>query len=189
MIPFHKKKYNIIYADPAWTFKTLSKKGTTKSPKYDVMTIDDIKNLPVDNIADKNCMLFIWVTYPKLIEGIETIKEWGFTYKTCAFSWIKTNKSFPTNQTTFLPQDSFKSFWGMGYWTRANNEVCLLGTKGKPKRCSKSVQQIVFDNIREHSRKPDCVRDRIVELCGDLPRIELFARQRHEGWDAWGNEV
>ena len=171
------KKYNIIYADPAWTFKTWSSKGDEKSPKYDLMTIEDIKNMPVDNIADKDCILFIWVTYPLLKEGLDTIKSWNFKYKTCAFSWIKKNKK----------TDSL--FWGLGYYTRSNNEICLLATKGKPKRISSAVHQVVNDKIREHSRKPDCVRDRIVQLCGDLPRIELFARQRVDGWDCWGNEV
>jgi N6-adenosine-specific RNA methylase IME4 len=190
VIPFPDKKYNIIYADPAWNYETWSE-GASRNVKgkYKTMTPKEIFDLPVQDISEEDCILFIWVTYPKLIEGIETIEQWGFKYKTCAFSWVKTNKSFAKDQSSFFPEDSFKSFWGMGYWTRANNEICLLGTKGKPKRCSKSVQQIVFDNIREHSRKPDCVRDRIVELCGDVPRIELFARQRHEGWDAWGNEI
>ena len=190
MIKFPDKKYNIIYADPPWSYRDKALAGNRGAGcKYQTQSSEWLNLLPVKNITNKNCVLFLWVTMPKLNECFELITEWGFEYKTCAFSWVKTNKSFPTNQTTFLPQDSFKSFWGMGRWTRANNELCLLGTKGKPKRCSNSVQQIVFDNIREHSRKPDCVRDRIVELCGDLPRIELFARQRHNGWDAWGNEV
>ena len=177
MLP--KNKYNIIYADPPWTFKTRSQKGKGKSAEvhYSCMDIDDIYNLPVSSIADKDSCLFLWVTYPCLLEGIETIKRWGFTYKTCAFSWIKKNKV----------SDSL--FWGLGYWTRANNEICLLGTKGNPKRVSKAVHQVVVDKIREHSRKPDCIRERIVDLCGDLPRIELFARQRLPGWDCWGNEV
>ena len=170
-------KFKIIYADPPWTFKTWSSKGKTKSPKYDVMTIEDIKNLPVNNIANDDCILFIWVTYPLLKEGLKTIEAWNFKYKTCGFSWIKQNKK----------ADSL--FWGLGYWTRANNEICLLATKGKPKRISNSVHQVVMDKIREHSRKPDCVRDRIVELCGDLPRIELFARTTAEGWSSWGNEI
>ena len=122
MIKLPNKKYNIIYADPAWTFKTWSSKGDEKSPKYDLMTIEDIKNMPVDNIADKDCILFIWVTYPLLKEGLDTIKSWNFKYKTCAFSWIKKNKK----------SDSL--FWGLGYYTRSNNEICLLATKGKPKR-------------------------------------------------------
>ena len=178
MIPFPEKKYNIIYADPAWSFTFWSNKAQRKvSDKYDLMSAENIYKLPINEIADENCILFIWVTYPNLIEGLETIKKWGFKYKTCGFSWIKKNKK----------ADSL--FWGMGYYTRSNNEICLLATKGKPKRVSRSVHQVVYEPIREHSRKPDCVRERIVELCGDLPRIELFARQKVDGWDSWGNEV
>ena len=176
---FPDKKYNIIYADPPWSFKTYSKKGNKKSPLryYNTMTKAEIDSLPVKNIAEKDCVLFLWVTYPKLLECITTIQEWGFTYKTCAFSWVKRNKK----------SDGF--FIGLGYWTRANNEICLLATKGKPKRISKSVRQIVDTPLEKHSKKPDCVRERIVELCGDLPRIELFAREKKDGWDVWGNEV
>lgn len=191
-------KYSIIYADPPWTFKTYSDKGKEKkSPElhYDCMTIDDIYNLPVQNIAADDCVLFLWVTNPLLQEGLECIKRWGFTYKTVGFSWYKTNKI----------ADSL--FWGLGYWTRANSEICLLATKGKPKRVSKGVHQVIeeihpelnnfdlFDTeqfklkVREHSRKPDEVRNRIVELCGDLPRIEMFARNKFDGWNAFGNEI
>ena len=179
MIPFPNKKYNIIYSDPAWRFKTYSNKGMLKSAEkyYSCMSIEDIKNLPVKDISSENCILFMWVTYPLLEKGLEVIKSWGFIYKTCGFCWVKKNKK----------SDSL--FWGLGYWTRANQEICLLATKGKPKRFSKSVHQVVYEPIREHSRKPDCIRDRIVELCGDLPRIELFARQKIDGWDCWGNEV
>ena len=177
---FPDKKYSIIYADPPWSFKTRSEKGKEKKSAdrhYPCMNIEDIYSLPVGEIAEDDCCLFVCVTYPCLEQGIETIKRWGFTYKTCAFSWIKKNKK----------SDSL--FWGLGYWTRANNEICLLGTKGSPKRVSKSVHQVVMDKIREHSRKPDCIRKRIIDLCGDISRIELFARQEHHGWDCWGNEV
>jgi len=179
MIPLPNKKYNIIYADPPWTFKTYSNRGKQKSPEqhYDCMDIKDIQSLSIKEISRDNAILFLWVTYPTLIHGIETIRQWGFDYKTCAFSWIKKNKK----------SDSL--FWGLGYWTRSNNEICLLATKGKPKRMSAKVHQVVHEPLREHSRKPDCIRNKIVELCGDLPRIELFARQRVEGWDCWGNEI
>ena len=178
-VPLPNKKYSIIYADPAWSFKVYSDKGKDRSAEnhYSCMNVKDIKELPVNNIAKKDCVLLMWVTYPNLLEGIEVIKSWGFTYKTCGFSWVKKNKK----------ADSF--FWGLGYWTRANNEICLLATKGKPKRVSKSVHQIVYEPIGKHSKKPDCVRNKIVDLCGDLPRIELFARERTNGWDCWGNEV
>jgi N6-adenosine-specific RNA methylase IME4 len=136
-----------------------------------------IANLPINQIADKNCILFIWVTMPKLNECFDIIKKWGFVYKTCGFVWIKKNKK----------SDSI--FWGLGRWTRSNAEICLIATKGKPKRISAKVHSVIISRIREHSRKPDEVRERIVELCGDLSRIELFARQEIVGWDCWGNEV
>ena len=191
MITFPNKKYNVIYADPPWHFKGWSKRGERKSATqhYLCMDIKDIGNLPVNNITDDHSLLFIWVTFPTLHLSFQVIKDWGFTYKTCAFCWVKTNKNYPLYQVSFLPEDSFDSFWGLGYWTRANTELCLLATKGKPKKMSSSVHQLIYEPIREHSRKPDCTRDRIVELVGDLPRIELFARQRHQGWDCWGNEV
>lgn len=141
------------------------------------MNIDDICNLPIKNIANENCVLFLWVTFPTLLDSFKVIKSWGFIYKTVAFVWIKQNKKTPT------------LFWGMGFWTRANAEICLLATKGKPKRISAKVHQVIISTIEEHSKKPDETRNRIIELIGDVPRIELFARQKTEGWDVWGNEV
>jgi N6-adenosine-specific RNA methylase IME4 len=179
MIPFPKKKYKIIYADPAWNFKSYSKKGDKKNANqhYDCMGFNDICNLPVNNIADVDSVLLMWVTDPFLEKSFKVIKSWGFTYKTVAFTWAKQNKK----------SDSF--FTGLGYWTRANPEMCLLATKGKPKRVSKSVKQLIMSRLQEHSKKPFRVRNDIIELCGDLPRIELFARQKTPGWDVWGNEI
>jgi N6-adenosine-specific RNA methylase IME4 len=187
------KKYNIIYADPPWTFKTYSEKGKEKkSPElhYNCMLIEDIYNLPIQSISENDCVLFLWVTNPLLEQGLECIKKWGFTYKTVGFSWYKRNKIANT------------MFFGLGYWTRANTELCLLATKGNPKRINKGISQVIenldFDDyfteqiflpIREHSRKPDEIREKIVKLCGDLPRVELFARNETDGWDVWGNEV
>ena len=145
MIPFPKKKYNIIYAYPALTFTFWSEKASRKvSNHYDLMKSKDIYNLPVKDIADDNCILFIWVTYPNLLEGLETINRWGFKYKTCGFCWVKTNKNYDTKQISFIPTDSFNSFWGMGYYTRSNTELCLIATKGKPQRISKSIHQLVY---------------------------------------------
>lgn len=178
MIPFPDKKYQIIYADPPWNFKAWSENGRKKREKhYSRMEIDAIKNLPVKNISHKDCALFLWANYPLLPEAFEVIKSWGFDYKTIAFNWVKKNRK----------TDSL--FWGMGYWTRANSECCLLATKGNIKRISARVHSQIFSPIEEHSKKPDCVRGKIVELIGDLPRIELFARQKTEGWDVWGDEV
>lgn len=174
------KKYQIIYADPPWTFNTWSERGKEKKSAenhYKCMSKKDIQALPIQSISDNDCILFLWVTFPCLKEGLEIIEKWGFEYKTCGFTWVKRNKK----QNTW--------FWGLGYWTRANAELCLIATKGKPKRVSKSVHQIVDSKIREHSRKPDEVREKIVKLCGNIPRIELFARQEYDGWDCWGNEV
>ena len=175
------KKYQIIYADPPWKYNVWSDKGTGRSPEgmghYEVMDMVDIANLPVGDLADKNCALFMWVTFPSMPMALKIMKLWGFQYKTMAFTWVKRNKK----------SDSW--FWGMGKWTRANPEICLIGTIGHPKRISNSVHSVIDSRIREHSQKPDEIRDRIVKLMGDIPRIELFARQKVEGWDCWGNEV
>jgi site-specific DNA-methyltransferase (adenine-specific) len=165
-----KKKYNIIYADPPWKY------GRTIE-HYNCVPIKYINEFPAQQIAAENCALFLWVTYPVLPECIETLKKWGFRYVTVAFTWIKTNKNKGT------------PFIGLGNWTRANAEICLLGIKGNLKRQSNKVSQIVLSPLREHSRKPDEIRSKIVELMGDLPRIELFARQKAKGWDCWGNET
>ena len=172
------KKYQIIYADPPWSYRDKASSGNRgASFKYDVQDHKWICNLPVENISDDNCVLFLWTTMPQLPNVFEVIKEWGFDYKTCAFTWVKRNKLQPS------------WFLGMGNWTRANSELCLLATKGKPKRVSAAVHSVVDTPIEKHSKKPDVVKDRIVQLCGDLPRIELFARQKTLGWDSWGNEV
>jgi len=172
------KKYQIIYADPPWSYRDKATAGNRGSGcKYQIQENDWICNLPVPEIADENCVLFLWVTMPKLNECWEIIQKWGFKYKTVAFTWVKKNKK----------SDSW--FWGMGRWTRANAELCLLATKGKPKRISASVHSVIDTPIEQHSKKPDEARIRIVKLLGDLPRIELFARQKTDGWDVWGNEV
>ena len=173
------KKYNVIYADPPWKYKTWTEGGGTAEKHYPTMKLDDIIEMKdtIEKISDNNCILFLWVTFPCLLEGLKVMKEWGFTYKTCGFNWVKRNKK----SNTF--------FFGMGYWTRANSELCLIGTNGTIKRKSNKVFQIVDTPIEEHSKKPDVVRDRIVELVGDIPRIELFARQTANNWDCWGNEI
>ena len=172
------KKYQIIYADPPWSYRDKALAGNRGAGcKYEVQEKEWIDNLPVSNIADENCILFLWVTMPKLNECWELIKKWGFEYKTVAFTWVKKNKK------------ASSWFWGMGRWTRANAELCLLATKGNPKRISAGVHSIIDTHIEGHSKKPNEVRKRILQLVGDLPRIELFAREKVEGWDVWGNEV
>lgn len=174
-------KYNIIYADPPWQYKVWSGKGKAGNAEkhYNTMNIKDIVNMKdiIDKISADDCALFLWITFPCLKEGLEVIKEWGFTYKTCAFNWVKRNKK------------SSSWFFGMGYWTRANSEICVIATKGNIKRENAKVQQIIDTPIEEHSKKPDIVKEKIVELMGDKPRIELFARKSTDNWDCWGNEV
>lgn len=179
MIPFPNKKYNIIYADPPWMYKDKALAGNRGAGcKYNLMNDKSIEELPISEICADDCILFMWVTYPKLQEGLNVIKSWGFTYKTCAFTWVKTNKKC---------QDTI--FMGMGNWTRSNAELCLLGLRGKIKRKSASIKQVVLSPIESHSKKPDIIRKHIVELVGDLPRIELFARQTESGWDSWGDQL
>ena len=179
MIPFPDKKYDIIYADPPWSYSDKGCNGNA-ADHYPTMTVEEICKLPVNvagGIASDNCILFMWATYPMLREALKVIEAWGFTYKSIAFQWVKQNRS------------GNGYFFGLGRWTRGNTEPCLLAVKGKPKRISAGVGQLVFSPLRKHSQKPDEVRDRIVELMGDLPRIELFARETAPGWDSWGNEV
>ena len=186
------KTYNVIYADPPWSYKDKRDKHPRlcggASAHYKTMTIEDIKSLPVSSLAKENCMLFCWVTFPLLKEGIEVIEAWGFKYKTLGFSWLKTNKRQNVKQASFFPTDP-DSFFGIGYYTKSNCEICLIGVKGKPIKESNSVSSALIAPIGRHSEKPDEARRRIVELCGDVPRVELFAREKRDGWDSWGNEV
>lgn len=171
-------KFAVIYADPPWSFKTYSAKGEGRSAKkhYSTMTLDDIKALPVADIAAKDCVLLIWVTMPMIPQALEVIKAWGFKYKTCGFDWLKLNR---TNKNLFS---------GTGYWTRANGELCFLATRGKPKRIGKDVPQAILAERREHSRKPDVAYERIERLLHG-PYVELFARAPRAGWTSWGNQT
>lgn len=153
--------------------------GVTKH--YKTMQTEELEEMgkTIQNLAAEDCMLFMWATFPNLIEALKTIRAWGFTYKTLGFSWIKTNKK------------DGKPFFGIGFYTKSNCEVCLLATKGKPSnlKISNYVSSCIISERREHSRKPDVARERIEQLVGQVPKIELFARQEVEGWDCWGNEV
>ena len=141
------------------------------------MSMEDIKALPIPELADGNCALFMWCTFPQMDKQIKLFEHWGFKYKTVAFTWVKTNlhKNTP--------------FFGVGYYAKSNAEVCLLGIRGKMKPVSNKVSSIIISPRREHSRKPDEARERIVQLFGDIPRLEMFARQKTEGWDILGNET
>lgn len=178
------KKYQIIYADPPWEYK---QSGSAKNSRgmakqhYDIMNTQDICSLPVKNIKTDNAICFMWATFPNIDQALEVMKAWGFIYKTAGFVWVKRNR-----RTTSV-------FWGMGAYTRANAEVCLIGTSKKTKAKElvrrHDIHQIIYEPIENHSKKPDKVREKIIDLCGDISRIELFARQKVIGWDCWGDEV
>jgi N6-adenosine-specific RNA methylase IME4 len=170
------KKYEIVYSDPPWDYEQRRLQGAA-GRHYRTMNTEDICRLPVSEITAKDSILFLWATFPQLPEAFRVIKAWGYIYKTVGFVWLKKNKK----------ADSW--FFGLGFWTRGNCEICLIATKGHPKRKSAGVSQLIVLPVERHSKKPDITREKIVTLMGDLPRIELFARERTPGWDAWGNEV
>lgn len=171
-------KYKIIYADPPWSYSNnLTGRRDMGGSSYPRMSLGDIKALPVPQLADKDCSLWLWATWPKMQEAFEVIRAWGFKYISGGFTWVKTNRKNPG------------IYKGLGHWTQGNDEACLFAKKGRPRRVVRNVSKIVISPVSRHSEKPAIVRDEIVRLMGDVPRIELFARQRVDGWDAWGNEV
>lgn len=182
------EKFKIIYVDPPWSFNNKNTGGNMLSgadAHYSTMNHKDICNLPINELADENCVLFMWWVASQPLEALKVVESWGFTLKTMSgFNWVKTTKHG-------------KLGFGMGFWTRAGSELCLIAVKGKPKRINAGIRSVELTDIDEtifaenekHSKKPDIFRDRIVELMGDLPRIELFARQQSEGWSVFGNEV
>lgn len=176
--PDYGKRFGAIYSDNPWDFLTRSSKGRVRSAErhYPVMSIAEIMAMPVAaELAADDCVLFMWVPMPHLRLGLGVIDAWGFDYKTCGFSWIKLN----ADGTPFR---------GMGFWTRANAEICLLATRGHPKRLNADVAQAILAQRGRHSAKPPEIRDRIRRLVAG-PYIELFAREETPGWTAWGNEV
>lgn len=190
-VPFGEGGYRAILADPPWQFNSLwggrpKKTGAGYASRaidahYPTLTIDEIAALPVSGFAAPDCVLFMWTCWPVLQASFRVIDAWGFTYKTCGFSWMKADpyRLFADEKTPFA---------GMGYWTRANTEPCLLATRGRPQRRAKDVRQGIIAPRREHSRKPDEVHGRIERLV-DGPYLELFARAERPGWTCWGNEV
>ncbi len=176
------KKCHIIYADPPWDYMRPTRKAGSfnrlRTP-YPTLSTAQLCHLPVQSIAHTHCVLFLWTTDAALPGALQVIKAWGFSYKTVAFVWSKRTKSHTPHHA-----------WG--HWTLKNTEQCLLATRGTPNtlfKKSNTVRQLVEAPRREHSRKPDDVRERIVDLLGDIPRVELFARQKAPGWDVWGNAL
>lgn len=180
-----RSHFGVVYADPPWTYKVWSAKGSGRSAEqhYSTMSIDDLCALPIADVAADNSVLFMWATWPTLKDGLRLIEAWGFEYKTCGFDWMKADVS-----TIDLFPDPRSADMKMGHWTRSNSEPCLLATRGKPKRLDAGVRMGIIERAREHSRKPDCVYDRIERLVAG-PYLELFARTTRRGWAAWGNQT
>ena len=173
-------QYDIIYADPPWHYaarRTGTRFGGGVTDKYPTMTVPEIAGLTIP--AAEDSVLLIWTTMPYLDRCIqEIIPGWGFRYITCAFTWIKTNRG------------NGRPFAGVGNYTKSNAELCLLAKRGKGiARQARDVHQVILEPRREHSRKPDRVRDDIVRLFGDRPRLEMFARTQTAGWSVWGNQT
>ena len=177
--------YGVIYADPPWAFSTYSRKGKGRSAEayYDFMTLDEIKAVPVGEWSGKDCILLLWTTDPLLEQALEVVRAWGFKYKTVGFYWAKLKRFAQCDQ-----YDDNSFFTGMGFWTRANPEPCLLATRGNPRRRSANVRKLIITPRREHSRKPDEVYERI-EALSEGPYLEVFARNTRAGWDSLGAEV
>lgn len=174
------KKYNIIYADPPWRNPKSGTKARNNEKHYKSMKTEDICNLPISKLCDDKVILFIWACFPCLPDCLKVIETWGFEYYGLGFDWCKTK----SNGTPKI---------GCGYYTRQNNELCLIGVKhsmtDRIKPLVKNIGCSILEQPRKHSRKPDVIRENIVKICGDIPRIELFARQEFDGWDCWGNET
>jgi N6-adenosine-specific RNA methylase IME4 len=175
--------YGAILADPPWPFATWSHKGKGRSGEahYNTMGHADLCALPVRELAADDCVLFLWIVQTQIPQATKLLEAWGFQFKSVAFIWNK-GDGLP-----LFPDDVVLQM-GMGKWTRAEFEQCWLATRGNPKRLSANVRQVLNERRREHSRKPDGIHERIERLVAG-PYLELFARQRRPGWDAWGNEV
>jgi N6-adenosine-specific RNA methylase IME4 len=182
--------YRVIYADPPWRFATYSDKGKGRSAEahYDCLSIDDIKTFPVAAWAAPDAALLLWATDPLLPRALEVIEAWGFTYKTVGLYWVKLNKAAGARRSSDGPLLTERDFFtGLGFWTRANPEPCLLATRGHPKRSAGDVPKLLIAPRREHSRKPDEAYDRIERLLPG-PYLELFARRSRPGWDRFGDQ-
>ncbi len=186
-------KYGAILADPPWPFATWSHIGLagdssqknrpqrSRAAPYQTMQHEDIYSLPVSELAAKDCVLFLWMVQTQIPQAVALCERWGFELKTVAFAWFK-GEGLP------LFPDDVRVPMGCGYWTRAQFEQCWLATRGKPSRNHADVRQAILEPRREHSRKPDCVHERIQRLVAG-PYCELFARAKRPGWDVWGNQT
>lgn len=196
--PFHgieRDHFGVIYADPPWHWKPWKEYASgggnavvagarATERHYKTMKIEELGALPVGDLAAKNCVMLLWATPPLLLKALWLMERWGFAYKTIGFSWLKADGA----SRDLFPAMPRQADMKLGFWTRSNGEVCLLGTRGKPKRLHADVRMGIIEPAREHSRKPDCVPARIERLVAG-PYMELFARTERPGWTSWGDQV
>jgi N6-adenosine-specific RNA methylase IME4 len=173
-----RNAYGVILSDPPWRFRTWGEHNQTKSPSrhYDLMTLDDIKALPVATLAAADCLLFMWACAPTLDQSFDVMASWGFKFKT-AGAWAKQSKT------------GRKWAFGTGYLLRSAAEFYLIGTIGNPKSAVRDVRNLTVAPVREHSRKPDSVRDDLERMFPSVRKAELFGRTEARGWDVWGNQT
>lgn len=186
-----RSHYGCILADPAWDFMSYGGRAGTPhrgdEDHYPTMTLAEMKALPVGDVAAKDCALFMWIVGSHIEQAFDLARAWGFTFKTDVFYWAK-QKLIAAEQIDLFTGDIAAPPISMGYWTRKQVEPCWLFTRGKPRRLSKAVRQLIIEPKREHSRKPDQQYGRIEELVAG-PRLEMFARTQRPGWDVWGNQT
>jgi N6-adenosine-specific RNA methylase IME4 len=179
--------FGAILADPPWHFAAWASppygKGRAAESHYGTMKEAEIAGLRIVDLAADDCVLFMWACWPMIEQAFRIIEAWQFDFKTCGFCWVKGNATQIQMFDEEIEPDML-----LGYWTRSNSEVCLLATRGKPKRMAADVRQAIIAPRRQHSRKPDGIHERIERLVAG-PYLELFARQSRPGWTTWGNEV
>jgi N6-adenosine-specific RNA methylase IME4 len=200
--------YDIILADPPWEYndrRIIRKDGDSSRfgygacNHYDLMSTEDICRLNVETICNANSALFLWATFPRLPAALQVMQAWGFDYKTIGFAWVKLNRGRYASPRRHLAQEIYAqgvddflewlTFFGVGFYAKHNLEICLLGVKGSMQPVDNSISSVVYSPLGKHSEKPKIVHDKIVQLFGDRPRIELFAREAYKDWHIWGNEV
>jgi len=187
-------RYSVIYADPPWRYQNYASEGipqTTDKQHYPTMSLDELKALPVKDLAAENCALLMWSTSAVTDQAFDLAAHWGFKFKGKAFAWSKLNpfwgKGVFDNRMSRKITDDCHWFMGMGRSSRKNTEDCWLFTRGAPKRLNADVRELVIAPVRDHSRKPD-IHNRVERLFGG-PHCELFSRTNRKGWDAWGRDV
>lgn len=192
------RKYDLILADPPWQYNNKSSNGAATN-HYNTTDLYSLTRLPIDKIASENSVLCMWYTGNFALEAIKLSEAWGFKVKTMlGFVWVKLNKNAGDRIDKKPPEDFFDFMETLnnetkingGNYTRANAEICLIAVRGNGlPRQSASVRQIIYSCLGDHSEKPKEVHHRLEELYGDVPRIELFAREKFGDWDVFGDQV